>query len=94
MSQVAAKKRFRLKDERVKVIAHFREEGAVLAGTQQGFCEDFDIELSLNGELPADEITKLIQLAHRMCFTEAALSNVVKITSRHLYNGAVIESKE
>ena len=92
MSQVAAKKRLTLKDERVKVIAHFMEEGAVLAGTQQGFCEGFEIELSINGEIPIEEFTTLIQLAHRMCFTEAALSNVVKITSRHLYNGKVIDS--
>lgn len=92
MSQVAAKKRLKFKDERVKVIAHFREEGAVLAGTQQGFCEDFEIELSLNGELPSNEIAKLIQLAHRMCFTESALSGVIKITSRHIYNGELVES--
>jgi uncharacterized OsmC-like protein len=92
VSQVAAKKKLTLIDERVMVIAHFREEGAVLAGTQQGFCEDFDIELSVSGELPAEEITKLIRLAHRMCFTESALSNVVKITSRHFYNGKVIEA--
>lgn len=92
MSQVAALKRLALKDERVKVVAHFREEGAVLAGTKQGFCEDFDIELSLNGDVPKEEIAKLIQLAHRMCFTEAALSNVIKISARHVYNGQIIET--
>jgi uncharacterized OsmC-like protein len=86
VSQVAAKKRLILKDERVRVIAHFREEGAVLAGTQEGFCEDFDIELSLNGEMPPEAIAALIRLAHRMCFTESALTNVIRITSRHIYN--------
>jgi len=79
-----------LKDERVRVVAHFREEGAVLAGTQQGFCEDFDIELSLNGDLPKEEILKLIRLAHQMCFTESALKGTPQITSRHVYNGQVI----
>lgn len=90
MSQVAAKKRLSLKDERVKVIAHFREEGAVLAGTQQGFCEDFEIEFSANGELPPEEVSKLLDLAHRMCFTESALSTVVKITTKHFYNDKLI----
>lgn len=85
-----AKKRLTLKDERVKVIAHFREEGAVLAGTQQGFCEDFEIEFSVNGDLPVEEMSKLIQLAHRMCFTESVLTNVVKITARHIYNGQIV----
>jgi uncharacterized OsmC-like protein len=90
VSQVAAKKRLALTGERVKVIAHFREEGAVLAGTQQGFCEDFDIELSLNGDLPEEEIETLIRLAHQMCFTESALTGTPKITSRHIYNGRVM----
>ncbi|MEW6086397.1 MAG: hypothetical protein AB1607_17570 [Chloroflexota bacterium] len=92
MSQVAAKKRLTLKDERVKVIAHFREEGAVLAGTQRGFCEDFDIELSLNGDIPVEEIQKLIRLAHQMCFTESALTGTPKITSRHVYNGRGLDA--
>ena len=91
MSQVAAKKRLSLKDERVKVVAHFREEGAVLAGTQQGICEDFDIELSINGEIPEEEIRNLIQLAHRMCFTEAALMGSPKITTHHIFNGKNLE---
>ena len=91
MSQVAAKKRLALKDERVKVIAHFREEGAVLAGTQRGICENFDIEFSASGDLQNDEIAQLIRLAHKMCFTESALTNVIKITARHLYNGQEIE---
>ena len=75
----------------MKVIAHFREEGAVLAGTQQGFCEDFDIELSLNGDMAVEEITTLIRLAHQMCFTESALKGAPKITSRHLFNGHNLE---
>jgi len=79
-----------LKDERVKVVAHFREEGAVLAGTQQGFCEDFDVELSLNGEVPAEAIAVLIRLAHQMCFTESALTSTIKITARHVYNGELL----
>jgi len=91
VSQVAAKKRLTLKDERVRVVAHFREEGAVLAGTQQGFCEDFDIELSINGDMPVEEIKELIRLAHQMCFTESALKGAPKIMSRHVFNGEEVE---
>jgi uncharacterized OsmC-like protein len=91
VSQVAAKKRLTLRNERVKVIAHFREEGSVLGGTQKGICEDFLIELSINGDMPQDEIATLIRLAHRMCFTESALSNVVKVTSSYVFNGQPLE---
>lgn len=78
----------------MRVVAHFREEGAVLAGTQQGFCEDFDIELSINGDMPKEEITTLIRLAHQMCFTESALTGTPRITTRHVFNGEVIEMNE
>jgi uncharacterized OsmC-like protein len=91
VSQVAAKKRLTLHNERVKVIAHFREEGSVLGGTQEGMCEGFSIELSIDGDEPEEVIATLIRLAHRMCFTESALSNVVKITSSHLFNGQHLE---
>jgi uncharacterized OsmC-like protein len=86
VSQVAAKKRLSLRDERVKVIAHFKEEGAVLAGTQKGRCEGFTIELFINGDIPDKEIMTLIRLAHQMCFTESALSSVVELTFGHYYN--------
>ena len=86
MSQVAAKKRLTLRDERVKVVAHFREEGAVLAGTQKGICEGFTIELFINGNMPNKEIMALIRLAHQMCFTESTLSSEVKLTLRHFFN--------
>jgi uncharacterized OsmC-like protein len=86
VSQVAAKKRLTLRDERVKVVAHFREEGAVLAGTQKGTCEGFTIELSINGDLPENEIMTLIRLAHQMCFTESALSGQVQLTLHHFFN--------
>ena len=80
-----------LRNERVKVIAHFREEGSVLGGTQKGICEDFLIELSIDGDMLQEEIAMLIRLAHSMCFTESALSNVIKIKSNHLFNGQLIE---
>lgn len=69
----------------------FREEGSVLAGTQRGTCEGFTIELSVDGEENAEEFIKLARLAHRMCFTEDALSRVVKVTASHVFNGQTID---
>ena len=63
----------------------------MLAGTQKGNCEDFSIELSIDGDMSEKEIATLIRLAHRMCFTESALSNMVRITSSHLFNGRKLE---
>jgi uncharacterized OsmC-like protein len=91
VSQVAAKKKLALRDERVRVTARFREDGSVLAGSKEGRCEGFDIQLSIESDEPAEEIAELIRLSHRMCFTEDALSGEVKLTTRHLLNGRSIE---
>ncbi len=91
MSQVAAKKKLQLRDERVKVTAHFREQGSVLRGDSEGTCEGFEIELALESDESAEEIAELIRLAHRMCFTETALTGQVPLTRRHTLNGQSVE---
>ena len=91
MSQVAAKKRLTLRNESVRVVAHFEEEGSVLAGTQQGTCKEFFIELSLEGDHNVEEMIKLIRMAHRMCFTESALTRTVALKTNHLFNGQPID---
>lgn len=91
MSQVAAKRKLALRNESVTVVARFREEGSVLGGTQQGKAEGFSIELSVESDEPEEEIVKLIRLAHRMCFTEFALSEAVPLSTSHRLNGSPIE---
>jgi organic hydroperoxide reductase OsmC/OhrA len=91
VSQVAAKKKLALRDERVKVTAHFRESGSVLAGTKAGQCEGFEIEVSIESDAAAEDIVGLIHLAHCMCFTEDALSGKMKLTTRHLLNGQALD---
>lgn len=89
---MAAKKKLALRDERVRVTAHFREQGSVLQGTREGTCQGFEVELSIESDEPPEAIAELMRLAHRMCFTEAALSGPVTLTKRHLLNGQPIES--
>ena len=91
MSQVATKKKLVLLDERVRVTAYFREQGSVLQGTKEGRCDGFEIEMVIETEEPAEAIADLIRLAHRMCFTEDALSQEVALTMKHVLNGKPIE---
>jgi hypothetical protein len=93
VSQVAAKKKLALWNERVKVTAYFLEQGSVLRGTAEGACEGFDIELALESDEPAAAIAELIRLSHRMCFTENALSGRVNLTRRHLVNGRLLAAE-
>ena len=87
MSQVAAKKKLVLHDERVKVVAYFREEGSVLKGTSIGVCERFEVELSIDSDEAESEIMELIRLSRRMCFTESALTEKVDVKHLHRLNG-------
>ena len=91
VSQVAAKKKLVLREERVKVLARFREQGSVLGGTSEGFCDGFEIELWLESDEPVEQMAELIRLAHRMCFTEVALAGEVKLVKRHRLNGQPFE---
>jgi hypothetical protein len=91
VSQVAAKKKLALRNERVKVTAFFQEQGSVLQGSAEGVCEGFDIELFIESDELAEEIAELIRLSHRMCFTESALTGNVQFTQRHSLNGQPIE---
>jgi len=72
-------------------VAHFEEKGAVLDGSQQGTCRGFTIELSMDSDHNVEDIVKLIRLAHRMCFTESALTAAVEVKTSHFFNGQPIE---
>lgn len=63
----------------------------MLKGDAEGFCDGFDVEISIDTEEPPDEITTLIRLARQMCFTEKALvgSTAIKVVER--INGLVME---
>jgi len=93
VSQVAAKKRMVLHNDRVKVEAHFHEQGSVLAGTAEGWCEDFEIELAVESDEPEEKISELVRLAHRMCFTEDVLAKKVEVKTRHLLNGRELATR-
>ncbi len=80
-----------VRDERVKVLARFREEGSVLRGDKHGMVESFEIQLSLDSDLPQQEIIEMMRLAHRMCFTEDTLSKEVKPVYQHFLNGQPID---
>jgi hypothetical protein len=71
----------------VTVTASFHEEGSVLRGDKHGEVDGFAIEFSLDSEETEAAIRDLIRLAHEMCFTEAALKQVVPIRIGHTLNG-------
>jgi hypothetical protein len=87
VSQVATKKKLNIRNERVRVVGHFHEQGSVLKGDAEGFCDGFEIEMLLDSDEPDTEIATLIRLARQMCFTEKALTGQTPVTIRSLVNG-------
>jgi organic hydroperoxide reductase OsmC/OhrA len=75
-----------LRDERVKVIGRFHEQGSVLRGDAEGFCDGFEIEIVIESDEPASEIRELVRLARQMCFTEQALAGNTPITVHQTLN--------
>jgi len=86
VSQVAAKRKISLRNERVKVIGRFHEQGSVLRGDAEGFCDGFEVEIQVESEEAPEKIADLIRLARQMCFTEKALAGSTPIDVRQTLN--------
>jgi organic hydroperoxide reductase OsmC/OhrA len=91
VSQVAAKRKLAICNERVLVKAHFHEQGSVLRGDAEGFCDGFEIEIHVDSEETPDKIAELVRLARRMCFTEKALMGNTPVTVTQTLNQLPLE---
>ena len=73
------------------VTAFFHEQGSVLKGDAEGFCDGFEVEIRLDGKEPPEVLTHLIALARQMCFTEKALINSTSVKVKQTLNGVTTE---
>lgn len=87
LSQVATKLGLVLNNECVKAVAYFHEQGSVLRGDAEGFCDHIEIEISVESEESQDKLCALFQLTRKMCFTEKALTDSAPITVKQKLNG-------
>jgi uncharacterized OsmC-like protein len=90
ITQVAAKKKLSIRNEKAEVTAHFHEEGSVLRGDAEGYCDSFEINISLDSEENITEIKQLIRMSHRLCFAEKAVAGTVPIHLSQTINGQVL----
>jgi organic hydroperoxide reductase OsmC/OhrA len=81
-----------LDQEMVRVLARFEEKGSVRAGDKSGRCLGFEIELTLETPEKDEQVRALLQNAHRMCFTENALTGPVPVSTKHVINGKEFNS--
>lgn len=71
----------------VKVVASFHEQGSVLRGDAEGFCDGFEIEIQIESNESETEIRELVRMARQMCFTEKALLFPTPISVKTHFNG-------
>jgi uncharacterized OsmC-like protein len=69
------------------VTAHFHEQGSVLRGDAEGFCDGFEIEILMDSDESREKLNELIALSRKMCFTEKALTTSVPIKVKQNING-------
>ncbi len=91
MSQVAAKRKLNIRNERVNVTAHFHEQGSVLKGDAEGFCDGFEIEILIDSEEEETKIADLIKVSRQMCFTEKALMESIPVKVSQQVNQKPLE---
>ena len=91
ITQVANKKKLDVRNEKVTVTAHFHEEGSVLRGDAEGFCDRFEINISLDSDSDLEEVKTLIRLSHRLCFAEKAVAGNVPIDITQQVNGKEVK---
>jgi uncharacterized OsmC-like protein len=91
VSQVAAKKKLIIRNEKVDVTGHFHEQGSVLKGDAEGVCDNFEVAVSMDSEEDPKKIALLIRLARQMCFTEKALIGNTSVKVSQTLNGKPLE---
>jgi len=91
VSQVATKRKLAIRNEKVNVTAHFHEQGSVLRGDAEGFCDGFEIEILIDSDEDAEKIADLVRISREMCFTEKALMGSVSVKVSQQLNQQTLE---
>jgi len=91
VSQVATKRKLAIRNEKVNVTAHFHEQGSVLRGDAEGFCDGFEIEILIDSDEDPEKIADLVRISREMCFTEKALMGSVSVKVSQQLNQQTLE---
>ena len=74
LTELAAKKRLKLDNPRVKVNARFHEQGSAVKGDKEGSCDGFNVSIQIDSDEPREELLGLMQMAQKACFAIDALT--------------------
>jgi uncharacterized OsmC-like protein len=91
VSNIAFRKKLKIRNERVKVLARFLESGSIFKGDKNGEARSFEIEMSMDSDESREEILALMRMAHNMCFAEDSLTKPMDLQLSHKLNGETVE---
>ena len=83
----------KIRNERVVVNGYFHEQGSVLRGDAEGFCDRFEVEILMDSDEPREALDELVRMARRLCFTEKALTTKVPVEVACKINKNRLEGK-
>ena len=90
ISNIAMRKKLKIRNERVVVTAQFLESGSILKGDKNGEAKSFEIKIEMDPDEDEVVIADLMRLAHQMCFAEDSISSAAQISFAHSHNGKEI----
>lgn len=91
VSNIAMRKKLAIRNERVRVTAHFLETGSILKGDKNGEAQRYEVEMLIDSDEDAQVIKDLMRMAHRMCFAEDSISKPIQLSYKHVLNGVSVE---
>lgn len=74
-----------------RTVSHFSRQGSVKAGTVLATLDEFDVHLDVSSPADADDVARLLGLAHRGCYAQNALIAPVAIESTVRHNGEALD---
>ena len=92
VTEIAAKRKFKLRDPRVKVTARFHEQGSVLKGDKEGACDGFDVSIQIDSDEPREEILGLMRMAQGVCFAVDSITRPLPPTFKNTINGETVDT--
>jgi uncharacterized OsmC-like protein len=90
LTELAAKKRLKLDNPRVKVTARFHEQGSALKGDKEGACDGFDVSIQINSDEPREELLSLMEMTRKVCFAIDALTRENPPVFQNTLNGEIV----
>jgi hypothetical protein len=75
----------------IHVDARYRRAGSIMAGTASAGGESVRLDVEFESDAPVDQLTELVRVSERSCYTAGALREPVSVELGAVVNGQRLE---